>query len=142
MFKKVFAILSLATVFAFGAFAYDGTVFTSEILDAFSSTDFDDIIGSDAFEQALYESLCEEVDGDVDKFFSITMDSIDEEDWDVIDGVEDYIDDHFSYSNGSTLATGVLRNKSVYGADGWYIVSNFSNRKGWTHYMFYFHVAF
>ncbi len=142
MFKKLLSALVLASVFVFGAFAYDGTVFSCEILDAYTSTDFDKIIGSDTFEQALYENLEDDVDGEVDKFFSITMDNIDEEDMDVIDGVEQYIDDNYTYSNGSTLATGILRNKNRDGADGWYVVSNFTKRNGWRHYMFYFHIAY
>ncbi|MCR4954499.1 MAG: hypothetical protein K6A43_10555 [Treponema sp.] len=142
MFKKLLSALALASVFVFGAFAYDGTVFSCEILDAYTSTDFDKIIGSDAFEQALLENLEDDVDGEVDKFFSITMDNIDEEDMDVIDGVEQYIDDNYTYSNGSTLATGILRNKNRDGADGWYVVSNYTKRNGWSHYMFYFHIAY
>ena len=140
--KKFFAIFAALAIFSFGAFAYDGTVFSCEILDAYSSTNFDRIIGSDEFEQALYEGICDDVDGVVDKFFAITQDSIDEEDMDVLDGVEDYIDRKYEYSNGSTLATGILRNETRNGADGWYVVSNYSNRNGWTHYMFYFHVAY
>lgn len=142
MFKKIVSVLALACAFVFGAFAYDGTVFSCEILDAYTSTDFDKIIGSDAFEEALYENLAEDVDGTVDKFFAITPENVDDEDMDVINGVEQYIDDNYTYSNGSTLATGIIRNKTNTGADGWYVVSNFTKRNGWSHYMFYFHIAY
>ena len=90
--KKVFSIFAVLAIFTFGVFAYDGTVFSCEILEAYSSTRFDEIIGSDAFEQALYEEVAADADGTVDKFFAITQDSIDDEDMDVIEGVEDYID--------------------------------------------------
>lgn len=140
--KKIFVILAALSIFTFGAFAYDGTVFSCEILEAYSSTRFDEIIGSDEFEQALYEEVAADADGTVDKFFAITQDSIDEEDMDVIEGVEDYIDRKFDYSNGATIATGIVRNKNSDGEDGWYVVSNYTNRNGWSHYMFYFHVAY
>ena len=140
--KKSFLVLAALSIFSFAAFAYDGTVFSCEILDAYTSSEFEKIIGSDAFEQALYENICEDIDGTVDKFFAITQSSSDDEDMDVISGVEDYIDEKYNYSNGSTLATGIVRNKTRKDSDGWYVVSNYSDDDGWTHYMFYFHVTY
>ncbi|MCR4735566.1 MAG: hypothetical protein K5829_11235 [Treponema sp.] len=138
--KKLCLVLGILAVCAFSAFAYDGTVLGCDYIDNCSAQEFVELFESDESEELVYNALDSHTDGTIDKFFRITSENIDDEDSDVINNLEGYINNKYDVAEGCVFLTGILRNKTRADADGWYLASYYDG--GWTHYMFYFHIEY
>lgn len=142
--KRLFFIFLLLVLLCVRAFAYDGSVLYCDNIGSYSRYEFINIIGSKDFSDGLYSSFCKVFNGyniRADKFFLINENSVDEEDVDVVNNIPSYLTSKYYVSDGSTFSTGVLRNMTSSDMDGWIVVSNYTNARGWFHYLYYFHVV-
>ncbi len=142
--KRVVAFAFLLTFASFVVLAYDGTIASCEDMGNFSRSEFMNDIASDSFDEIIYDTMDEAVRGQggrLERFFVINTDTMDDEDAQFLDDVETYLRDNYRIKNGSTYGMMVLRGSTDSGTDGWYVVSNFSN-KDCIHIVYYYNMVF
>ena len=136
--KKLLALAVLIAAVTFTAAAYDGRVTGCTEIGSMSRKDFQKMVGTDSFDAEIYNALVEGVSGSgcsVERFFLIDSSRIDDEDSEFLDDLEAYLRQNYRVKNGSTFGIMVLRGDT----DGWYVVSNFSN-KDCVHVVYYFNI--
>ena len=142
--KRLSFVFLLLVLLCARAFAYDGSILSCDYVGSYSRYDFINNMGSSSFSDDMYSALCNEFkqsNARVDKFFLIDENSVDEEDVAVVNSIPSYLTSKYSVRDGSTFSTGVLRNANSSGVGGWIVVSNYTNARGWFHYLYYFHAV-
>ncbi len=119
------------------AFAYDGSVF-GDTFGKYSRREFIDLASDMDYAKELVETATD--DADILRFYNVNDDNLDEEDLDLIEGLEDYIFDNYSVKNKSCYFHVIVRGETDDGWDGWMVLSHYSDSADFYHYVYYFEV--
>lgn len=134
---KKLLVLLFVSLLTTGLFAYDGTVYggvdasfpRSAWLEQASSLQ---TARSIAVEELKKDNL------KLTKFYQVTEANADDEDNQVLDDIEDFIDEEYGAKNRNGYSHLVIRSKSDDVVDGWIIFSHYTNKEGFAHFTFYF----
>ena len=74
----------------------------------------------------------------IEKLFQIGENDVDEEDVQVINDIEAYINKNFRVGSGDGFSYVVKRGNLSRGWDGWVVISHYTSSQGWLHYLYYF----
>lgn len=145
MNKLTKKILALAGTFllAFSSFALGvENVISCDEAGTGSPQEFDSLLGDTDWVTELFLSEMEA--GNVDKFFSINSDNADEEDYEMLDVVEECITGSFEeeIEDGGVFITTLYRSIKADKLDGWIVGTQYREDDGWIHYVYYYSVSF
>ena len=124
---------------ASSAFAYDGTVYGDSI-GKFSRKEFIETASDLDYARELVETA---TDGaEIERFYNVNEDNLDEEDLELINDVEAYISDTYNVRNRDCFFHVIVRGETPNGWDGWMIMTNYSESASseFFHYIYYFAV--
>lgn len=135
---KFITLLIVLLLSASCAFAYDGTVVggqdgifeRSEWISQASNINLIRMHLADIYE-----------DWNLNKLYQITGDNADDEDYEIIDALESYIEDEYGISDNLGYSHVVLRTSKTNSEDGWFILTHYSKSEGYLHYIFYYSVS-
>jgi len=139
--RKVKVLLSALLVLMVSsfAFAYDGTVY-GDSFGKFSRKEFMEAASDDEYARELVETA---TDGaEIERFYNVNEDNLDEEDLELINDVEAYISDTYKVRNRDCYFHIIVRGETPNGWDGWMIMTNYSESASseFFHYIYYFAV--
>ena len=137
--SKVLISVLLFVLVASSAFAYDGTVYGDSI-GKFSRKEFMEAASDDEYARELVETA---TDGaEIERFYNVNEDNLDEEDLELINDVEAYISDTYKVRNRDCFFHVIVRGETPNGWDGWMIMTNYSESASseFFHYIYYFAV--
>ena len=129
-------LVMLASSFAF---AYDGTVYGDSV-GRFSRKEFMETASNLNYARELVETSID--DAELERFYNVNEDNLDEEDLELISDIETYIFDTYKVRNRDCYFHIVVRGETKNGWDGWMIMSNYSDSASskFFHYIYYFAV--
>ena len=137
--SKVLISVLLFVLVASSAFAYDGTVYGDSI-GKFSRKEFIETASDLDYARELVETA---TDGaEIERFYNVNEDNLDEEDLELINDVEAYISDTYKVRNRDCYFHIIVRGETPNGWDGWMIMTNYSDSAAskFFHYIYYFAV--
>ena len=137
--SKVLISVLLFVLVASSAFAYDGTVYGDSI-GKFSRKEFIETASDLDYARELVETA---TDGaEIERFYNVNEDNLDEEDLELINDVEAYISDTYKVRNRDCFFHVIVRGETPNGWDGWMIMTNYSDSASseFFHYIYYFAV--
>ena len=137
--SKVLISVLLFVLVASSAFAYDGTVYGDSI-GKFSRKEFIETASDLYYARELVETA---TDGaEIERFYNVNEDNLDEEDLELINDVEAYISDTYKVRNRDCFFHVIVRGETPNGWDGWMIMTNYSESASseFFHYIYYFAV--
>ena len=137
--SKVLISVLLFVLVASSAFAYDGTVYGDSI-GKFSRKEFIETASDLDYARELVETA---TDGaEIERFYNVNEDNLDEEDLELINDVEAYISDTYKVRNRDCFFHVIVRGETPNGWDGWMIMTNYSESASseFFHYIYYFAV--
>ncbi|MCR5187820.1 MAG: hypothetical protein K6C97_02705 [Treponema sp.] len=141
--RKVKILISSLFVFMLAsfAFAYDGDVLSGECIGQLSRKEFMEEVSDPDEAEEMFESS---MDGfDLIKFYQVTEDNLDEEDYQLMSDVQDYIVDNYDFNNKDCFLHLIKRGDIDDGLDGWMVFSHYSSSASsdFLHYIYYFAIA-
>ena len=116
--------------------AYDGTIFGG-CDGSFSRYEFI----QQASNMELAYSIVEKMElSKIEKFFNINEDTLDEEDANLLDDVENYINDNYTLKNRDGYSFAIIRSNSDDFIDGWIVFFHYSQAAAepYYYYLYYF----
>ena len=137
--SKVLISVLLFVLVASSAFAYDGTVYGDSI-GKFSRKEFMETASDLDYAKELVDTA---TDGaELERFYNVNEDNLDEEDLELINDVEAYISDTYKVRNRDCYFHIIVRGETPNGWDGWMIMTNYSESASseFFHYIYYFAV--
>ena len=137
--RKVKVLLSAILVLMTSTFtfAYDGTVF-GDSFGKFSRKEFMETASDLDYARELVETA---TDGaELERFYNVNEDNLDEEDLELINDVEAYISSTYKVRNRDCFFHVIVRGETSNGWDGWMIMTNYSDSAAspFFHYIYYF----
>ena len=137
--SKVLISVLLFVLVASSAFAYDGTVYGDSI-GKFSRKEFIETASDLDYARELVETATE--GAELERFYNVNEDNLDEEDLELINDVEAYISDTYKVRNRDCFFHVIVRGETPNGWDGWMIMTNYSDSASseFFHYIYYFAV--
>ena len=140
-FKKIAFAVVFCVAAAVSAFAIDeDDILACEYLGQIDEEDLEAELEDVEAIQAMFEAGLGEA-FNVDKFFQITADNADDEDYEFIDVLEAYIDDEYYLEDSDCFMAEALRDMTDTALDGWITFSLYSEEEGFSHYLYYFAVS-
>ncbi len=136
--KKIIVSLTLFLL-TLGLFAYDGTSIGG-VDGSYTRVAWDSEAKKTEVAQAVVQANFE--GAKISKLFMVTPENQDEEDLKVISDVEEIIDSEYGKKNKAGYSHIVLRGYDDSYADGWVVLSHYTNAKGFYHYVYYYSVSF
>lgn len=138
LMKKIFTLIALCLLGA-ALFAYDGTT-VGGIDGTYTRITWDAEAQKTDVAKAVVQANFE--GAKISKLFMVTADNQDAEDLKVIKDVEEIIDSEYGKKNKTGYSHIVLRGYDDKYADGWVVLSHYTNAKGFYHYVYYYSVSF
>lgn len=135
-FRIVLACLIISLASA-AVFAYDGTVETCRELGTTSYSEFIESFDDDCVETTR-AFLNNTYDGELDRIFLVDSEKVDDEDSELLDDLENYLENEMEATVNTIYQTLVVRTNNRKTYDGWVVYSQFTKKNGWVHYMVYF----
>lgn len=136
---KVFISVLLFVLVASSAFAYDGSVYGDSI-GKFSRKEFIETASDSDYAKELIETA---TDGaDLERFYNVNEDNLDEEDYELLNDLETYIMDNYKVRNKDCFFHIIMRGETKKGWDGWMTMTHYSDSASskFFHYIYYFAV--
>ena len=138
--KYIIIYLCCFLFFGLMLFAYDGTIYGGYD-GSFSRREFI----QQASDEELAYSIIEEMNPkEVIKFFNVNEDTLDEEDAQLIDDVDTYVEDNYEVKHRDAYSFVVIRSHDGNYMDGWVVLLHYSQGAAYPyyHYIYYFSAEF
>ncbi len=139
--RKVKVLISVLLVMLGSSFvfAYDGSVFGDSI-GKFSRKEFIETASDMDYARELVETATDY--SDIVRFYNVNEDNLDEEDYELLGDLEEYIMDTYNVRNRDCFFHIIMRGETEDGWDGWMTMTHYSDSasSNFYHYIYYFAV--